>query len=61
MRGTIIRGGEDNDIHRSSSSFVFHRNDEGQHKKRNKNNSSMSFSSCLKGVRAGGGGKDNDD
>jgi hypothetical protein len=32
-RRARIKGGEDNDNHKSSSSFVFHRNDESQHKK----------------------------
>ncbi len=35
-RGARIKGGKDNDNHRSSSSFVFHRNDKGQHKKETK-------------------------
>jgi hypothetical protein len=60
-RRAKIREGEDIDNHRLSSSFVFHRNNEGQHKKRNKDNGFLLSSSCLRGARVGRGGEDDDD
>jgi hypothetical protein len=42
-KGARIRGGKDNDNHRSSSSFVFHRNDEGQKQKTNMTTSIVIF------------------
>jgi hypothetical protein len=60
-RRTRIKEGKDIDNHRLSSSFVFHRNNEGQHKKRNKDNGFLLSSSCLRGARVGRGGEDDDD
>jgi hypothetical protein len=48
LKGIIIRG-ENNDNHKWSSSFVFHRNI-NREKKRHKDNGYVPSSSCLKGA-----------
>jgi hypothetical protein len=60
LRGVRIGNGEDDDDHRSLSSFVFHRSDEGQNKKRHENEDFVPSSLCLRRARARGGEDDDD-
>jgi hypothetical protein len=53
------RGGEDDNDHKLSLSFVFHRSDKGQKKKHKANDFVLSFSS-LRGARGGGSKVDDD-